>query len=131
MALPPLSDRLRAPVLACAALASASCSAPAPESLLGDGCYYLDGKPILRVSGDRAAVLIPGEVREIGIKKQGDHVSIYPGFFLTGDDAEWRAEADRPVQTIQVALGPRSGEPELLIPIAPAGEAGVRRGKPC
>ena len=127
-----MTPRVAVPLLACAALASASCSPAPPESQLGDGCWYEGARPILKVTGMRATLLISGDIKEIGIKRQGDHASIYPGFYLAAPGMpDERALMDRPEMTLQAALQGRGDALELMIPVEGASETGLRRGKPC
>jgi hypothetical protein len=67
-------------------LSSAACGALNKSSAedLTDGCYFLDGTPVLRVQGSRGELLIPGDVKETRLRQTqrdgGTEVIFEPGF---------------------------------------------------
>jgi hypothetical protein len=113
------------------------------------GCYRAgDGTPILKVAGENAELLVPGDVRRVRLtsRRARGHpvVDVEPGFFLrTPQDPPgsfpvtarghpgrgWQAENNRQPGATRFQLEPATRA--ILVPVLASGEEPVRRGAPC
>lgn len=59
-----------------------------PAAALTDGCYYGDGKPVLKIEGKRGTLLVPGDVKTFRVEAGGNQhqrLALFtPGFLFDG-----------------------------------------------
>lgn len=132
-------------VAAFAVLAGCSWRTEALEA----GCYRAgDGTPILKVLGQSAELLVPGDVRRVRLAARrgwgGRFVDVEPGFFLrTPQDPPgrypgaaqerpppgWQAENNRQPGATRFELD--AATQAILVPIIASGHAPLRLGPDC
>jgi hypothetical protein len=115
------------------ALLAASCGLVGLGSAkaLTDGCYYLGGRPVFRIAGDRGRVLIPSDVTDFHVRTSRTifgraEATFEPAFLFDGgaDPAPTRAAAwhDRRAYTCPDESGNRGPHPDHEL-----GSVGSRR----
>lgn len=113
------------------------------------GCYRAgDGTPILKVAGESAELLVPGDVRRVRLTARrswsGRFVDVEPGFYLRtppdppghypGTARErpppgWQAENNQQPGATRFNLDPATQA--ILVPIIANGYEPIRRGADC
>lgn len=95
---------------------------------LPSGCYYgQDGTAILRLEGDKAFLLVPGQVGEVNLKWSGRSVQVTPAFYLV-DLYRTEINDEGHSARFDYRLDPK---PSLRLPLAPAAHISAILGKPC
>ena len=78
-------------IICVSAVFAASCDRAPAAAQLVDGCYYVGGKPMFKITGPTGRVLIPGEVRtftvQAGVDSVGAYATFNPGFFFEDADS--------------------------------------------
>ncbi|HEX8365436.1 MAG TPA: hypothetical protein VF603_09155 [Allosphingosinicella sp.] len=121
------------------AIFAASCDSLAARlpKMLTDGCYYLDGQAVFRIVGSRGRVLIPGDVRDFGVRRRrtrlaAAEVTFEPAFlFNGGGGSAVTAEAWYDRRAWSFPMKARTSVPTVQMNWVAHGSSDVARGAHC
>jgi hypothetical protein len=117
-------------------LVSGSCSfaPPPPGKPLVDGCYYADRVPILKVEGDKGTLLVPGNIREVRVRrdasKEQTGVTFTPGFHLQRGRS-LTASLVTGLPHSSMMMKPFTDRPTIMAIEDPIGLIDLVQGPPC
>ena len=103
--------------------------APAAPSIT-DGCYYAGRRPVLRIAGNHADILVPSDVPRVGVVHDpyGNAIRLAPGVLLDSNETGLFARADPRPQSYPAKPGARPG---FDLHVMASGEIELRRGGGC
>lgn len=119
-------------------IVTVSCGHRNTTKALVDGCYYVQGKPVLKIEGAEGRVLIPGDVQQFkvdaGEDASGPYAIFTPGFVFDQPDSNnvpltVDANADR--KPLYQSMEPGTPVPVIEMHWTTYGDEDVALGDPC
>lgn len=120
--------------LAIALLGGACSSAPPPGKQLTDGCYYARGVVVLKVEGDKATLLVPGNIQTATVASDASAeqsgVTFTPGFHLRDGSPLTVARATE-LPSSSMMMKPYTDLPTIMAIKDPQGLIDLVQGPTC
>jgi len=98
---------------------------------LTDGCYYIDGQPFLRITGNEGTFLVSGNIRRTHIETSGDEYGRYVTFSHGFIDYNGNVDSYEAIQRITYPMKAHTKLPTVIVNLAAAGETEMELGKSC